>query len=100
MTPPRILRTTFSHTSTPAPTLVTSAVSRARPATFARALWQVTQQVSMRPRVTRSITCSASLWKLPALSNQVSPRKFLVPITNVSPSQRPRESPIQKGISS
>jgi hypothetical protein len=50
--------------------------------------------------VYRSVTWSSSLWKFPARSNQVWSLKSLTSTTSVSPSQRPRESPIQKASAS
>ena len=48
--------------------------------------------------VYRSTTCRAVLWKLPARSNHVSSLKWITSTTRVSPSHRPRESPIQKSM--
>src|SRR6267142_3752005 len=48
--------------------------------------------------VYRSITCNASLWKLPALSNQVWSLKLETSTTSVSPSQCPRDHPIQVSL--
>src|SRR5215471_19178544 len=45
--------------------------------------------------VKRSTRCSASLWKLPARSNQLLSLKFDTSTTSVSPSQCPTEWPIQ-----
>src|SRR6516165_2018305 len=45
--------------------------------------------------VKRSTRCSASLWKLPARSNQLRSLKLVTLTTSVSPSQWPTEWPIQ-----
>jgi len=45
--------------------------------------------------VIRSTTCSASLWKFPARSNQLRSLNPVVSITSVSPSQCPFDQPIQ-----
>ena len=42
----------------------------------------------------RSCSFSASLWKLPARSNQVRSLKFVTSVTSTSPSHRPTEWPI------
>ena len=49
--------------------------------------------VSESTGVKCSTRCSASLWKSPAVSNDVLSFRFVVSITSVSPSQRPTESP-------
>src|SRR6267142_540278 len=49
-------------------------------------------------RVYRSTTCKASLWKFPALSNQVWSLRSVTSTTSVSPSQRPRDHPIQESV--
>src|SRR6185436_12305011 len=48
--------------------------------------------------VYRSTTCSASLWKLPARSNQVWSLKLVTSTTSVSPSQCPRDHPIHVSL--
>ena len=44
--------------------------------------------------VKRSSSRSASLWKLPARSNQFLPLNSVTSTTSVSPSQRPTECPM------